>query len=1359
MESHDSQTPPVSGASPSVIITSPPLSSSDLHIHDEILINRIHHNDFVPYSLGNNEEHDNISDGKVSPGEFIKTTDGDGDDDDDIVINISNRSPEINTSQEPTTSHRHYEKEEETYKSISNSNLDSKIEGDPNFLFANACIDVSAISDIDDNPEKNNNQKELDTPISSIIHLQNNFTTLSIAPLSPSDITSLKPLNKVSNDYDNSEENLAGDDFLDTPWLKPSIEKAKLFRSNRVFRKGIAPLNTVKVTNSPDLGPGICLYFTFIKHIAIGMFFLTIFSMPSLIFSYYGHAIEESDQDIFGLYKFTIGNIGYNRNSLTYTTDSRCTSPDLIKYKGTCIHLMDNTEMTLVDASYIIASMEFLQVLIYLIITYILWKDYNYFDDDNRFRKCNISDYTIAIKGIKKSLKFTAKELIDHFSDLYSLDKIDWKGRKPVSNAKRVQDISNSQNISLTNTWVADFIIHNNIGSILRKFRREQHLIHKLHRSRAQMKLYKHHHVDAERFRKAEKLQEYCTKSIETMKQVMLTKINALGTHSTGTSSSPIVISGSEVSFIFLTFEYCESFARCIEDYEHFSSLPWSLCCPQPLKFKGCTLRISRASEPDSIIWENLGKSYLEKFLKRSFTNFITAFLMIVCFVLILQFTSYEKKFTTAANLVYCKREIPMLFLSSYNSSLPYLTGVKGTSMVQQMTPTRPALSQQASLDAQCSAIIKGSYYVTYNRNENLTSLVGKYDIAACSQSSATAAGYSEGGACPSYKQTVMCPCISETFSEVCPSLGCGTKTPYFSCFTYTAATLGNCYCKYQLLKKISVSGILQVVDELYRNRGTFVECTDFYNSYMQASSFKYFSILSTTLINIFSRAAIVYFADREGHTSVDLKNASILFKMFLSLYFNLAVLVLIASGRVDNQPSVMSILNLLNGSFDDFTSTWYGSIGSYFILTVCIDASLPLIINFTKYVFLTPITRLYVHLNLRFSFSHSVVRQHELNQYQVGPTFDETINFSHLLALLFFCMTYAPGLPITMPLLAIIFTCYFIQDKILLCRWNAKPPAVGTRLMRVALVIMPYAAVIRLGFACWMFSRTFNEAYTDPIADVDDYGSENYIGHSISLRITYAYILPLFFSLIIVLAIQVFHELIKNTPILWLLNYMSKQKANTHNKNKKVLDLSTNVSNGQEISSYEIYKLHHPLRREVAPFTGTYFRFLPPKSLWSRLQHLGESSKVHPIDNNNKEIDPSKDIENNKLQKHEGEQNNEGEDEDEDPEEIALAHAHSRGLRDSDLFEADNQAWINVEIDGRSAKMKKRIQKHARKSFFTKNFSSVSSGKSEDQAVEYMTTYQLIGESSCNRYDIERIPAYAIVSASGLLSEAKLKY
>ncbi|CAE7377180.1 unnamed protein product, partial [Symbiodinium microadriaticum] len=63
--------------------------------------------------------------------------------------------------------------------------------------------------------------------------------------------------------------------------------------------------------------------------------------------------------------------------------------------------------------------------------------------------------------------------------------------------------------------------------------------------------------------------------------------------------------------------------------------------------------------------------------------------------------------------------------------------------------------------------------------------------------------------------------------------------------------------------------------------------------------------------------------------------------------------------------------------------------------------------------------------------------------------------------------------LPFMMPLLLLAYVMYFRVDKMLLMRFYERPPKMGDAVMRVVLMLMPWAIVIRLGVACWMYSST----------------------------------------------------------------------------------------------------------------------------------------------------------------------------------------------------------------------------------------------------------------------------------------------
>ena len=59
-----------------------------------------------------------------------------------------------------------------------------------------------------------------------------------------------------------------------------------------------------------------------------------------------------------------------------------------------------------------------------------------------------------------------------HFSDLYALDKRDWRGRPVVEDAVPVDNCANSGGNKIhMHTWVADCILHKGIGGFISSFK------------------------------------------------------------------------------------------------------------------------------------------------------------------------------------------------------------------------------------------------------------------------------------------------------------------------------------------------------------------------------------------------------------------------------------------------------------------------------------------------------------------------------------------------------------------------------------------------------------------------------------------------------------------------------------------------------------------------------------------------------------------------------------------------------------------------------------------------------------------------------------------------------------------------
>lgn len=182
------------------------------------------------------------------------------------------------------------------------------------------------------------------------------------------------------------------------------------------------------------------MYFQVLKSLGVCLFIMTILSMPSLIFAYFGKRIPEEDYDGLGLYQFTVGNIGYNQNSPTYFEDSACKRKNsLAPLNDTCIHLPNDLELSLTSVGTILTASEIMQTIVFFITIWYLKKRLIRFDDEMSREITAVTDYAIMVQHIPKDT--TPEHIIAHFSNLYPLDKLDWAKRPPLSGARPVQQV------------------------------------------------------------------------------------------------------------------------------------------------------------------------------------------------------------------------------------------------------------------------------------------------------------------------------------------------------------------------------------------------------------------------------------------------------------------------------------------------------------------------------------------------------------------------------------------------------------------------------------------------------------------------------------------------------------------------------------------------------------------------------------------------------------------------------------------------------------------------------------------------------------------------------------------------------
>jgi hypothetical protein len=646
------------------------------------------------------------------------------------------------------------------------------------------------------------------------------------------------------------------EDFLQTPWRLPSIDIAKDYRFQEVYRGGEGNMSAIHITEASELGVGVRMYFQFLKTMAIGLFLMTLLSIPMILLTSKGNGIALEDQDVFQLYRYSFGNLGnpsiHFDNEFLYSSSSSSSnqsSSSLSHYKQSFSHLnatlatIYGLEITYSEGNFILIFCEILQILIFLIMIIHLKRKLYFFNNQELTKNVvTITSYSIYIENLPTlddigatNEEVNEEEIIKHFSTLYPLDKPDWKNRSPVEDARPVQNCENSGDPLYINSWIAEVIIHRKIGNLINQYKENESLLKNLYRIRGKMKMFnintshnsgpqmkKFLKAEEEMLQLAEKVDRYNQKNrnlaivalqklkedekkrkiIEEKKKAKLkakvkktkgsntTKgdngkkkeetnkvvpvlssfeadleeglTNAqqnkpnddpLGVNSGGggkdnsidTSAltksdhseplipplgSPRLTYAKQAPIVgaFVCFEYNESFARCIEDYNKYSSLFYTIfpCYyPEKMKFKGKKLRVSKALEPDQIIYENLEISRIWRSFYRFRTLFLTIIMILICFILIFIAANLRLQYSNeipTSNM--CSSVIPQLYVGKkyhYQENL-----------ISQVSFVRPPPLQQASYDSLCSRYIDSSIYAVYSINNDFSIPATNYSFSAC---------------------------------------------------------------------------------------------------------------------------------------------------------------------------------------------------------------------------------------------------------------------------------------------------------------------------------------------------------------------------------------------------------------------------------------------------------------------------------------------------------------------------------------------------------------------------------------------------------------------------------------------------
>jgi hypothetical protein len=1043
-----------------------------------------------------------------------------------------------------------------------------------------------------------------------------------------------------------------GEDFESTQWCPPTIKGAHNAMHDRCLHHGQGSLWSTNVCSDPDLSAAACLYFQYMKTMATCMAWMTLLALPAMIMSYFGERTPEINKDGIGLYMFTLGNVGYDKTSTTFMEDSACITKSPAITNGTCIHI-PFVELDAYYGANILAATEFVQVVVFLYFTWKLNRKRKQLMRDNESEETTIKDYSIMVSDLPRDVR--PQQILEHFNVLYNLNSRDSEGRLRVAGAKPIENLEHSQQEMYSGTWVADICIHKKIGKYIRAFRSKASIMEDLRRARARMKMFNeatphNHGPNPVLYAAAEqRMLELGTKIDTTSGHVFSKNFKLLEDymptgHQEHHVHEPKLLEKIDAPVVcaFVTFQYCESSARALEDYGYYGSWPRSLFFPSKMKINGKVVKVEEPPEPDEIVWENLETDWITSFLHKSFTNLIALVFTIVIFAVVVQAAIYKMNVADQVpDMSLCNSHIPATFGYYHN-----LTDTAAPIMFVRASDAVP--DSAATLDESCSTALGGAdkvFYGMFTEGGAWDKPVGNYNVDSCTGVNGV---FTQ---CPQKGSNDFCPCFDVISDETCFTQTCtdderATIIEYddetdtidsvssTTCFTWAAGDMGSCSCVDELTTMIEENSPQELATEIQSLAGSV--CAPFFEAYAATTGLTYGISLATVVVNISLKAILRIMCTWEKHTSLSTEQASYLNKVFFACYFCFTFVALIAYGHIDDLPETIQSWYIFQGPYRDFSADWYAEVGLFMVTSFLLTGLIETAKAYAIYYIFYPFRRWWHFPSIERQSNMKYATQKDVDDLLVGPIFEPTKNLGIMLALLFMGMTVAPGIPLFMPFTCILYVITFRRDKLLLLRHYEKPPHAGDATIKNVIWLLPWAAIIRLGFGIWMLGNEdllettdFSAADASSVTGVSGGTDSSSYSSSSGRDVILGYLpeaefpllrtaviramrpncLPLFILLCIIIAWKLVATFWKFFPVYWLWKVMKFIKSVfcrhkvkivaagvDHTESKKTEDIYEN--DGSEfITEYELSAMNHHLRQEQAAFTEPYYSYLYDKN------------------------------------------------------------------------------------------------------------------------------------------------------------------
>eukprot|EP00933_Yihiella_yeosuensis_P042280 TRINITY_DN36836_c0_g1_i1.p1 TRINITY_DN36836_c0_g1~~TRINITY_DN36836_c0_g1_i1.p1 ORF type:complete len:1137 (+),score=220.63 TRINITY_DN36836_c0_g1_i1:150-3560(+) len=837
-----------------------------------------------------------------------------------------------------------------------------------------------------------------------------------------------------------------------------------------------------------ELGVGVRLYFVFLKQIGIVFFICSILTSVNLYFNLVGGMVHDNNV----LYKFlgrlTVASLGNCEGG--YCEDDQDLQNRCLEDSFPCA---DDNKLS--DWTMVIGLCDGLAVL--LILFWGLWfsnrtipKVVKQVDEDT----LSATDFSIMIPDPPRELPFDHEnyeaKLREHFAEVLRGMKDPELTQDPVVEVTLVREYDGAisqfmEKGDMLNTQCSHLI-------------KEREL-----RAKGTPKALKtadsHHKKALKEYKKMTKLEDNLKHQADMTDEQR------------------------KVVMAFVTFKTEAIKHKVLNEYR-FSTYSIFRCCQdKKLRFAGRPLKVVEACEPSDLFWENLDYTWWKRDLRKAFVVILTLLMLIVCSGVLVYFQSLSKKAGASNNqqLVWILKTTPESDIGCMKLCDFELFGDTHCAPTGDTSDTWPS-AKTFDVNKDYSINSAGSYFKTSlpncatqwnsptcssgNKNHDWIGIefktprqancmkvkLEKMSIAkslrlfGC-QTVPPAAGTArqnwkvEDHCSPMSAMRITRPDAKGLLAIVKNDFAAPLKqvVPDTSCETPVSLEVGR--QKFKALEKEDQASdpvmkcfCDQKVKEFgpaFRVPPYETEEEKICEEYSMQENFKLGRLAGGTLgvlvINQIILFVYEYLVQWERHGNFTDAALSQLWKLFLALFINTGLLVLLVNASLKDVPDWFApfrVLSIGTGEYDDFNVAWYVSVGSTLCVTISAQVFSTTVPQLAKAFILKPI--------LNWAFSRSVVVQDQLNVIYKLPEWNLALRMAQTLTVTIVITMYSGGMPALYIVGFIYAFIAFHLDKWCLLHGSQRPPTYNASIIKVCMHIFPVAAFLHCCIACWTYGN-----------------------------------------------------------------------------------------------------------------------------------------------------------------------------------------------------------------------------------------------------------------------------------------------